>query len=38
MKGYQFLKICTRFEKKEKKHSYSSQWEEMNWEKLGFAL
>ena len=38
MKSYQFFKIYKRFDKKAKKHSYSSQWERKNWEKLDFNL
>ena len=34
MKSYQFLKIYKPFDKERKKHSYSSQWEKKNWEKM----
>ena len=38
MKSYQFLEIYIRFDKKEKKHSYNSQLEKKNREKLDFIL
>ena len=37
MKSYQIFKIYNSFDK-EKKYSYSSQWEKKNWEEMGFAL
>ena len=37
MKSYQFTKIYKCFYKKEKKHSYWSQREQKNWEKLDFV-
>ena len=37
IKSYQFFKIYKRFYKKREKHSYSSQWEQKNWEKLDFV-
>ena len=33
-----FLKLTNAFIRKEKKLSYSSQWEKKNWEKLEFIL
>ena len=33
-----FLKLTNAFIRKEKKLSYSSQWEKKNWEKLEFVL
>ena len=38
IKSYQFFKFTNALIRKEKKHSYSSQWEKKNWEKLDFAL
>ena len=34
MKSYQFFKSYKRFDKERKKHPYSSQWENKNWEKM----
>ena len=38
MKAYQFFKMYKSFNKERKNHSYSSQWEDKNLEKMDFVL
>ena len=38
MESYLFFKIYKRLDKKEKKHSYTSQWEKKNWERVDFVV
>ena len=38
MKSYQFFNFYKRFHKERKNRTYSSQWENKNWEKMEFVL